>query len=110
MPIGIAPSAAHHFAHSEGELATARAAEKAGVIFILSSYSYYTIEDVAEAAPNLTKWMQLYLFKDRDISERLLRRAERSGYKAIVLTVDSPYRGSSYEIRRHGQPDWLNWE
>lgn len=110
MPIGIAPTAAHQFGHSNAELASARAAEKAGVIFTLSCYSYYSIEDVAEAAPNLTKWLQLFLFKNRELQERLLRRAEKCGFKAIVLTVDSFYKSSSYDLLRPCPSDWSNWK
>lgn len=111
MPIGISPTAHHKFAHPEGELASARAAEKAGVIFSLSTYASTTIEDVAEAAPNLTKWFQLYIYYDRSLSETLVRRAEESGYKAIVLTVDSPSWGSSYAGQRlgfQGRPNFAN--
>lgn len=109
MPIGISPTANHKFAHPEGELATARAAEKAGVIYTLSNYASTTIEDVAEAAPNLTKWFQLYIFYTRSVSEALVRRAEASGYKAIVLTVDSPHWGTSYEVNRHGHQGRLTF-
>lgn len=68
MPVGVAPTAYHKLAHSDGEVATARAAEKAGVIFTLSSLSSCSIEDIAEAAPVGVKWLQLYIFNDRSVT------------------------------------------
>lgn len=55
------------------------------------------MEDVAAAAPECHKWFQLYLFKDREQAKSMIRRAEQSGYKALVLTVDFPVMG----IRRN---------
>lgn len=99
-PLGICPTACHQFAHPDGELATARAAEKAGVIYTMSSFSSYSIEDVAAAAPHGTKWFQMYMYEDNDMSEALVRRAEKSGFKAIVITVDSPIFRVGYERLR----------
>lgn len=102
MPVGVCPSAFQRIAHPDGELATARAAEKAGVVFIQSTMSGYSIEEVAEAAPNAEKWLQLYYYEVRSVTEKLVRSAEKCGYKAIVLTVDSPQYGKSYEMKRTG--------
>lgn len=99
-PLGICPTACHHLAHPDGELATARAAEKNGVIYTMSTFSSYSIEEVAAAAPNGTKWFQLYMYEDNRMSEDLVRRAEKSGFKAIVITVDSPIFRISYERLR----------
>lgn len=88
-------------AHPEGECANARAAEKAGIIFTLSTIATSSIEEVAEAAPKCTKWFQLYIYKDRSVSESLVRRAEKSGFKAIVLTVDTPHFGQRYANMRN---------
>ncbi|KAK5646049.1 hypothetical protein RI129_004513 [Pyrocoelia pectoralis] len=93
LPFGIAPTAMQKLAHPDGELASARAAEKMGTIFILSTISTTSIEDVAAAAPNATKWFQLYIYKDREVTANLVKRAEISGFKAIVVTVDSPMFG-----------------
>lgn len=101
MPVGVAPTAYHKLAHSDGEVATARAAEKAGVIFTLSSLSSCSIEDIAKAAPTGVKWLQLYIFNERSVTERLIKRAEKSGFKAIVLTVDSPTRPIIYNNQRN---------
>ena len=102
MPVGISPTAFHKLAHPDGELATARAAEKTGVIYIQSAGSNYTIEEVAEAAPNAHKWYQLYFLEDRSVSEAWIRRVEKCGFSAIVLTVDSPQYGTTYERQRTG--------
>lgn len=61
---------------------------------ILSTLSTTSIEDLAAKNPNLTKWFQLYLFTDRAESLRMIQRAERAGFKAIVLTVDAPKFGT----------------
>ncbi|KHG20547.1 Peroxisomal (S)-2-hydroxy-acid oxidase GLO4 -like protein [Gossypium arboreum] len=92
VPILIAPSAKHKWAHPEGEVATARAAALCDTIMILSYRSTCTIEEVASSC-NAVRFFQCYVYKRRDISANLLQRAERCGYKAIVLTVDSPRLG-----------------
>ncbi|PPE02812.1 hypothetical protein GOBAR_DD00181 [Gossypium barbadense] len=91
-PILIAPSAKHKWAHPEGEVATARAAAACDTIMILSYRSTCTIEEVASSC-NAVRFFQCYVYKRRDISANLVQRAERCGYKAIVLTVDSPRLG-----------------
>ncbi|KAL3282801.1 hypothetical protein HHI36_005966 [Cryptolaemus montrouzieri] len=93
MPIGISPTALQKMAHADGEVATARAAEAMGTIFILSTASSTSIEEVAKAAPNCIKWFQLYVFKDRNVTRSLVERAEKAGYEALVLTVDLPVLG-----------------
>ncbi|XP_071819150.1 2-Hydroxyacid oxidase 1-like isoform X1 [Apostichopus japonicus] len=93
VPFGIAPTAAHATAHPDGESATAKAAQGFGTIMIQSSMSQTTIEDVRRAAPNALLWMQTYFFKDRRHTLDIVRRAERQGFKAIVVTVDSPVLG-----------------
>ncbi|KAK2583749.1 hypothetical protein KPH14_009662 [Odynerus spinipes] len=70
-----------------------RAAEAAGTIFILSTISTSSIEEVAEAAPRCIKWFQLYVYSDRSVTLNLVRRAEKAGFKALVLTVDAPIFG-----------------
>ncbi|KAG6800896.1 hydroxyacid oxidase 1 [Apis mellifera caucasica] len=70
-----------------------KTAQGAGTIYILSTISTSSIEEVAEAAPNAIKWFQLYIYKDRNVTINLVGRAERAGFKAIVLTVDAPLFG-----------------
>ncbi|KAL4625296.1 peroxisomal (S)-2-hydroxyacid oxidase GLO4-like isoform X1 [Castanea sativa] len=91
-PIMIAPSGLHKLAHPEGEIATARAAAVSNTIMVLSSMSSCTIEEVASSC-NAVRFFQLYVYKSRDVSAQLVQRAERNGYKAIVLTVDVPRLG-----------------
>ncbi|CAK9324768.1 unnamed protein product [Citrullus colocynthis] len=91
-PILVAPTAAHKLAFYEGELATARAAAAAKTIMVLSYSSSCSIEEVASSC-NAVRFFQLYVFKRRDISRQLVERAERFGYKAIVLTADAPRLG-----------------
>ncbi|KAL6258061.1 hypothetical protein P5V15_009978 [Pogonomyrmex californicus] len=93
MPLGVAPTAMQRMAHPEGECANARAAQTAGTIFILSTISTSSIEEVAEAAPEGIKWFQLYVYTDRNVTLNLIKRAERAGFKALVLTIDAPFFG-----------------
>ncbi|KAE7999019.1 hypothetical protein FH972_003506 [Carpinus fangiana] len=91
-PIMIAPTARHKLAHSEGEVATARAAASCNTIMVLSFMSTCTVEEVASSC-NAIRFFQLYVYKRRDVSAQLIQRAERNGYKGIVLTVDAPRLG-----------------
>ena len=93
MPVLLAPTAFHRLAHSEGELATARAAGAAGTILCVSTVSTFPLEEIAAAATG-PLWFQLYVYKDRGLTEDLVRRAERTGYRALVLTADTPKLGS----------------
>ncbi|EDW72557.1 uncharacterized protein Dwil_GK20637 [Drosophila willistoni] len=92
-PLGIAPTAMQKMAHPDGEIGNARAAGKAGSIFILSTLSTTSLEDLAAGAPDTVKWFQLYIYKDRSITEKLVRRAEKANFKALVLTIDAPIFG-----------------
>ncbi|KAG7304517.1 hypothetical protein JYU34_011467 [Plutella xylostella] len=93
LPVGVSPTAMQRMAHPDGELANARAAQAAGTIFTLSTISTSSIEEVAQAAPDAVKWFQLYIYKDREVTKRLVQRAEKAGFKAIALTVDTPLFG-----------------
>lgn len=92
-PICIAPSAMQQMAHPDGELATSRAAGKSKTLMTLSSWSTVALEDVAAAAPSGLRWFQLYVYKDREITKELIKRAEKAGYKALAITVDTPILG-----------------
>ncbi|KAF7843628.1 peroxisomal (S)-2-hydroxy-acid oxidase GLO4-like [Senna tora] len=91
-PIMIAPTAYHKLAHPEGEVATAKAAAACNTIMILSFMSTCTVEEVASSC-NAVRFFQLYVYKRRDVAAALVKRAERHGYKALVLTVDVPRLG-----------------
>ena len=111
MPILVAPTAFHRLACDEGEIAAARAAKTANTLFILSSLSNTAMEAVfAEAAS--PRWFQLYIYKDREITLELVKRAEGAGAEAIVLTVDAPGLGTRERDMRNAfrLPDGLALE
>jgi isopentenyl diphosphate isomerase/L-lactate dehydrogenase-like FMN-dependent dehydrogenase len=91
MPVALAPIAQQRFAHPEAETASAAAAAEAGILFCLSTLSSCSIEEVAETGAG--RWFQLYVNRDRRVSEDMMLRAAGSGYEAIVLTVDLPVAG-----------------
>ena len=92
-PIIVAPTAFHELACAEGEIATAKAAKAAETAFILSSLSNTAMESVFAAAAS-PRWFQLYIYKDRAVTQALVQRAEAAGAEAIVLTVDAPGLGT----------------
>ncbi|WP_405437828.1 alpha-hydroxy-acid oxidizing protein [Streptomyces avidinii] len=105
VPVLLAPLAAQQVAHPEGETATARAAAAAGVPLVLSTFASRTLEEVAGQAGDQPRWFQLYLPSDRSVGESLVRRAEASGYSAIVVTVDATHLGfRSAELDRGYSP------
>jgi 4-hydroxymandelate oxidase len=91
-PILLAPTAFQRLAHSDGELATARAARRAGAIFVASTLSTHTIEEIAVEAQG-SLWFQLYVFRDRALTRDIVQRAEESGATALALTVTVPVQG-----------------
>jgi 4-hydroxymandelate oxidase len=91
-PILIAPTGQHAFLTPEAEIATAIAASAANTILVASTSSSRSIEEIAAAATSPV-WLQLYLFRARDRSAAMVRRAEATGCRAIVLTVDAPRWG-----------------
>lgn len=93
MPVMIAPTAFHKMAHTDGEVAVAKAASAADTIMILSTLSNSDVEDVVKATSKPI-WFQLYVYKDREVTKELIQRAEAAGCKAIVLTVDAPVLGT----------------
>jgi isopentenyl diphosphate isomerase/L-lactate dehydrogenase-like FMN-dependent dehydrogenase len=102
IPIGVAPTAMHGAACEEGECATARAAGALGALMVASTESTRTLEDIARAATG-PLWFQLYFSsRTRERAQRLIRRAEVAGYRAIVLTVDSPRWGQK---ERHARSE-----
>jgi len=87
FPVLLAPVAAQNLYHKDGVLAAARAAAAARTIQGVSSSSGNSVEEVAAASQG-PKWFQLYVPKDRIVARKLVERAERAGYKAIIVTVD----------------------
>lgn len=92
MPIFVAPMAYQRLANAEGEITTARGSGEAGALMVASTMSTRTLEEIATAATG-PLWFQLYVYKNRAVSEALVRRAEAAGYRALVLTVDAPRLG-----------------
>ncbi|MQF88528.1 MAG: alpha-hydroxy-acid oxidizing protein [SAR202 cluster bacterium] len=88
MPIFVCPAGSHGLAHPDGEVATAKAAGRSNTLMMLATGSTCSLEEVAEAATG-PLWFQLY-HRGKSLSEMLVRRAEDAGFKAIVLTVDTP--------------------
>ena len=101
LPVLLAPTGFQALAHPDGELATARAAHRAGTIMTLSTFSTFSLEDVQRATPG-PKWFQLYVHKDRGLTRSLVTRAHVAGYQALVLTVDVPVLGRRERDIRNG--------
>ena len=100
MPILVAPTALHSMAHPEGECATAQGAGMANTLMIASTTATRSIEEIAQAASG-PLWFQLYVYPSFQVAEKLVRRAEAAGYRAIVLTVDLPYLGNREKDRHN---------
>jgi lactate 2-monooxygenase len=88
-PLLLAPIGVQKVVHDEGELATARAAAAVGVPLIASTASHFSLEEIAEASGDAPRWFQLYWPNDPALARSMVDRAERAGYGAIVLTVDT---------------------
>ncbi len=102
LPLALSPTGFTRMMQHEGEPAVARAAQRAGVTYALSTLGTVTPEALADAAPGLNRWFQLYLFKDRDFGQELLTRAQASGYSAVILTVDAAIAGARLRDVRNG--------
>jgi L-lactate dehydrogenase (cytochrome) len=101
MPVALAPTGLTGMQHADGEILAARAAEKFGVPFTLSTMSICSIEDVAA---NTTQpfWFQLYMMRDRGFVERLIERAKAARCGALVLTLDLQILGQRHKDIRNG--------
>ena len=93
MPLLVAPLAMQRLLHPDGEVATARAAAAAGTLICVSTVTSSTHEEVAEAAGSAPRWLQLYVFRDRQRTLDHIAEARECGYSAIALTVDVPLLG-----------------
>jgi len=101
MPVALAPTGLTGMQHADGEILAARAAEKIGVPFTLSTMSICSIEDVA-ARTTKPFWFQLYVMKDRDFINRLIDRAKAAKCSALVLTLDLQVLGQRHKDIRNG--------
>jgi L-lactate dehydrogenase (cytochrome) len=101
IPLALAPTGFTRIADSEGELAVARAAARAGLPYTLSTLGTRSIEEVASVSAG-RKWFQLYMFRDRDLVEEMVKRAAVADYEALVLTVDLTVHGRRERDVRRG--------
>jgi L-lactate dehydrogenase (cytochrome) len=101
MPVALAPAGLTGMQYADGEILAARAAEKFGVPFVLSTMSICSIEEVAEST-RAPFWFQLYLMRDRDIVIGLMERARAAGSQVLVLTLDLPVMGQRHRDIRNG--------
>jgi (S)-2-hydroxy-acid oxidase len=101
LPFGIAPTAMQGLAHSGAEKNPIRAAGKHGTIVTLSTLSTTPIEEVVQASPDTTRWFQLYVTKNREITKNLVKDAEINGFSALVLTIDAPQLGKREADQRN---------
>ncbi len=101
MPVALAPVGFTGMQRADGEIKAARAAEKFGVPFTLSTMSICSIEDVAE---HTTKpfWFQLYVMQDEDFVDGIIERAKRAGCSALVLTLDLQILGQRHKDLKNG--------
>ena len=102
MPVLVAPMAFQQIAHEEHELGTARGAAAAGTIMCLSTLAAATPADVAAAAPGGPRWLQIYVFKDRGVSDEIVAQALDAGFSGLVLTADLPVVGIRDREHRTG--------
>ncbi|NWI27275.1 HAOX2 oxidase, partial [Sula dactylatra] len=102
FPVGIAPTGFHQLAWPDGEKSTARAAKAMNTCYIASTYSTCTLEEISVAAPGGLRWFQLYIHRNRAVSQQLVQRAEALGFQALVLTADLPYTGKRRDDVRNG--------
>ncbi len=101
MPVAIAPTGLTGMQHADGEILAAKAAEKFGIPFTLSTMSICSIEDIA-AHTSKPFWFQLYVMKDRAFIERLIERARVAGCSALVLTLDLQILGQRHKDLKNG--------
>ncbi|MDO4435928.1 MAG: alpha-hydroxy acid oxidase [Cardiobacteriaceae bacterium] len=101
MPVAIAPTGFTGMMHADGEIHAARAAEKFGVPFSLSTMSICSIEDVATHT-NKPFWFQLYVMRDREFMENLIKRAKDAKCSALILTVDLQVLGQRHRDIKNG--------
>lgn len=101
MPVAIAPTGLTGMQHADGEILGAKAAEKFGIPFTLSTMSICSIEDIA-AHTSKPFWFQLYVMRDRDFMERLIDRAKAANCSALVLTLDLQVLGQRHKDIKNG--------
>ncbi|HET7385298.1 MAG TPA: alpha-hydroxy acid oxidase [Nocardioidaceae bacterium] len=102
LPFGISPTGFTRMLNAEGEVAGARAAQRLGIPFSLSTMGTSSIEEVRGASPNGRLWFQLYMWNAREKSMDLVSRAAAAGYDTLLVTVDTPIGGARLRDKRNG--------
>jgi len=101
MPIFLSPTAMQRLYHHDGDKASARAAEKFGTFYSMSSMANTTMEEISNVSSG-PKLFQLYVHKDKSITDDLIERSKRSGFDAMCLTVDTLVAGNRERDHRTG--------
>ena len=101
FPVIVPPMGFHGLCHLDAEAATASATTAAETIFCASTVSNRSLEAIARASGHGTRWFQLYVYRDREITRGLVERAAAAGYSALCLTVDTPLAGQRERDRRN---------
>ncbi|KAK7422165.1 hypothetical protein QQZ08_009633 [Neonectria magnoliae] len=112
-PFSIGPASMQKLCHPDGEVATSKAAAALSLPLGVSTFATATLEDIiAPRAPEIPYIMQLYIFKDHEITEQLVKRAEKAGFSALAVTLDAPVHGKRRnEVRnRFRIPDHVWFE
>ncbi len=104
-PLGVAPFAMQRLIDPEGEVATARAAARAGALMCVSTLTTRTHADIADASAGGPRWLQLYVLRDRGQTLDHIHEAREAGYSAVAVTVDLPYVGRRERDLRLGFPN-----
>ena len=101
LPVGIGPTGLAGMLWPEGELAAARAAAEAGTLYVVSHGSTVALERIAAATPG-PKWMQVFVYRDRELTRHFVERAQAAGYHGLVLTTDNQVLGQRERDLRNG--------
>jgi len=101
LPLALSPTGFNRIADPAGEIAVARAAERARLPYSLSTLGTRSIEEIAAVNAG-RKWFQVYVWNDRGLVKEMITRAEEAGFEALILTVDTAVQGRRERDVRHG--------
>ena len=101
MPLFLSPTAMQRLYHHDGDKASARAAEKFGTFYSMSTMATSSIEEISNISGG-PKLFQLYIHKDQSLTDNLIDRCKRSGFNAMCLTVDTVVAGNRERDHRWG--------
>lgn len=104
LPLGLAPTGYTRMMHPQGEPAVAHAAREHGIPYVLSTMASTSLEDLSAAAgaDGSDLWFQLYVWKDRELTHGLIRRAQAGGYRVLEVAVDTAVSGNRLRDLRNG--------